>query len=82
MATRETVLILLNGEELETRTKWNAANRAIEDHVGKVAKAESQDYRLVESKSEKVGFYHVSGYRVWERNSDGLTLRFEIEKIA
>lgn len=81
MATRENFLILLNGEALQTRHKWNAANRAIEQYVGELAKAEGKDYRLADSHSEKVGFYHVSGFRVWERE-DGLALRFEVEKVG
>lgn len=80
MAKRETFKITANGVEFETRSKWNAANRAVEKKIGEIAQLEGSDYKLIDSESVKEGFYHVSGYRVW-RGDNGNIVRFEIKKV-
>lgn len=79
MATRENFHIFANGVLIETRHKWNAANRAVEAKAGELAKAENTTYRLTESGSRKEGFHHVEGFRVW-RGDNGRSVRFEIRK--
>ena len=80
MAQRETFQITANGVPVETRTKWNAANRAVEAKALEAARAENTVYRLVESESRKEGFYHVEGVRVW-RGDNGNIIRFEIRRV-
>ena len=65
--------------------KWNSANREVERIVGEIANDECRDYRLIDSKSEKEGFYHVSGVRVWGTGitlHDSKQISFFITKIA
>ena len=81
--------INLNGSVVATRFAWNAAIRAIEDHLRKrafsVAKEQNQNatYRLVESHSEKAPndkWHFIRGYRVWQSAHE--TLRYTIELRA
>lgn len=65
--------------------KWNSANREVERLIGEIAQAEGRTYRLIESESEKQGFYHVSGVRVWGTGvtlHDSKEISFFITKIA
>jgi hypothetical protein len=79
---REEFLITSTEGHNVVKNKWNSANREVERLVGEVAQVEGADYRLTDSKSEKTGFYHVSGVRVWTRKSDGKEISFFITKIA
>ena len=47
-----------------------------------IAIQEGKTYRLIDSKSEKVGFYFVSGVRVWATDHDSKEISFFITKIA
>lgn len=76
---RETFEIKANGVIFDTRSKWNASIRSIERKVIEIAKAEGTFYELVDSHSEKEGFCHVRGFRVWE-GRNGNVIKFEVEK--
>jgi len=76
---REIFEITLNGELVDTRSKWNAARRSIEKLAGDVARSRSQMFVLAESSSVKEGFGHVSGVFVW-RSVDH-QLEFKIKKL-
>ena len=76
---RETFEIKANGVIFDTRTKWNASIRSIERKVNEIAQAEGTVYELVDSYSEKEGFYHVRGFRVW-KGRNGNVIKFEVEK--
>jgi hypothetical protein len=75
---RENYTISYNGKQA-VKHKWNAAVREIERLIKEIAREENTTYTLTGSHSEKEGFYHVSGYRQWERE-DGKIVMFEIRK--
>lgn len=64
-----------------TKTKWNSANRAVENLVGEIAEAEQTTYNLIDSESIKEGFNHVKGSRTW-KSKEGKVVVFNIEKVA
>lgn len=76
---RETFEIKANGVIFDTRSKWNASIRSIEEKINKISKAENTAYELVDSYSEKEGFCHVRGFRVW-KGHNGNVIKFEITK--
>ena len=76
---RETFEIKANGVVFDTRSKWNSSIRSIEGKVNEIAKVESTVYELVDSHSEKEGFYNVRGFRVW-KGRNGNVIKFEVEK--
>jgi len=82
---REEFLITSTEGHNVIKNAWNSANREVEKLVGEIAKSEGRDYRLIDSKSEKEGFYHVSGVRVWGTGvtlHDAKEISFFITKIA
>ena len=82
---REKFLITSKAGHNVTKYKWNSANREIEKIIGEIAQAEGKDYRLIDSQSEKEGFYHVSGSRTWgngETLHDSKEITFFITKIV
>lgn len=78
---REAFLIVSTDGHNVTKTKWNAANRAVEGLVKELANAESTTYHLVDSESVKEGFNHVKGSRTW-KSLTGKVVVFTIEKVA
>lgn len=78
---RENFLITSTEGHEVIKFKWNSANREVENLIGEVAKNEGSNWNLVESESEKQGFHHISGVRVWERK-DGKRISFFITKVA
>lgn len=81
--------ISLNGSVVATRFAWNAAIRAIEEHVKQRARLlaveteKDVSYRLVESHSERAPgdkWHFIRGYRVWQSAHE--TLRYTIELRA
>ena len=61
--------------------KWNSANREVENIIGKIARAELQNYKLTFTSSvgdSKAG--HTSGVREWTGQIDGNVIRFTITK--
>lgn len=76
---RETFSITYNDQTV-TKSTWNACNREVENIIRKIAQEEGMVYSLVDSHSEKEGFYHVQGHRLWER-MDGKLVMFNIEKV-
>lgn len=79
MTTRKNFQITANGKVVDVRHAWNAANRSVEKLIGEIALAEGSSYRLTHSESEKVGFNHVRGVRVWS-GENGRQVRFEINQ--
>jgi hypothetical protein len=82
---REEFLITSTEGHSITKHAWNSANREVERLVGEIANSEGRNYRLIDSKSEKEGFYHVSGIRVWGTGvtlHDAKEISFFITKIA
>lgn len=79
---REQFLITSTQGHNVVKYKWNTANREVEKMVGEIAIQEDKTYRLIDSKSEKVGFYFVSGVRVWATDHDSKEISFFITKIA
>ena len=63
------------------KTKWNAANREVQRLIQEHANNNEGAWALVESTSEKQGFYHASGVRVWESDK-GEKVTFFITKTA
>ncbi len=78
---REQFLITSTIGHNVTKTKWNAANREVERLIREHARNNAEYWSLVESTSEKDGFYHVSGARVWQSDK-GEKISFFITKIA
>lgn len=80
---REEFLITSTAGHNVIKTKWNAANREADKLLQQYANehASATTWIMVESKSEKDGFYHVSGVRVWESDK-GDKISFFITKIA
>ena len=81
--------ISLNGSVVATRFAWNAAIRAIEEHLRKRARLlaveteKDASYHLVESHSEKAPndkWHFVRGHRTWQSAHE--TLRYTIELRA
>ena len=62
------------------KTKWNAANGEAQRLIQEHANSNGGTWTLIESTSEKQGFYHVSGVRVWESDK-GEKITFFITKI-
>ena len=79
---RETFEIRVNGILIETRSKWNAATKAIESKIKEIAKSESQMYMLSDKESIKGEYGFVQGYRTWKGMKDGRILKFEIKKLG
>lgn len=78
---RENFEISFNGETM-IKHKWNSSIRAIESKIREIATADGPGttYNLVDSVSNKTGFYHTSGSRTWERQ-DGKRIIFTISKL-
>jgi hypothetical protein len=78
---REQFLITSTDGHEVTKTKWNAANREVENLIGLIANEEATTYNLIDSESVKEGFNHVKGSRTW-KSKDGKVVVFNIEKVA
>ncbi|UOL48854.1 hypothetical protein [Pseudomonas phage Astolliot] len=77
---RENFEISFEGQTI-IKHKWNSSIRAIESKIREIADAERPaTYSLVDSVSNKTGFYHTSGSRTWERQ-DGKRIIFTIKKL-
>lgn len=79
---REEFLITSTAGHSVIKHKWNSANREIERIMGEIAQAEGKTYRLIDSQSEKQGFYHVSGSRTWATELGSKEITFFITKIS
>jgi hypothetical protein len=75
---RENFKISYNGIEV-IKHKWNSACREVERLIGEIAQEQGKTFRLVKQHSEKEGFGHVVGIRVWQ--SDDSIVLFTIEKV-
>lgn len=82
---REQFLITSTEGHNVIKYKWNSANREVERLIGEIADKEGRNYRLIDSQSEKEGFYHISGVRVWgtgETLYNSKEITFFITKLA
>lgn len=69
--------------------KWNSARKEVGRLMQEYANQQGEkellsilEYELIENKSEKEGFYHVSGVMTWKEKMNGDTISFFITKIA
>ena len=69
--------------------KWNSARQEVHRLMQEYANQQGEkellsilEYELIENKSEKEGFYHVSGVMTWKEKVNGDTISFFITKIA
>ena len=86
---REQFLITSTEGHNVVKYKWNSARqevaRLMQEYVNLEGEKHPQShlqYDLVENKSEKNGFYHVSGVVSWEEKATGDKISFFITKIA
>lgn len=86
---REQFLITSTKGHNVTKYKWNSARKEVgclmQEYVNQQGEKELLsilEYELIENKSEKEGFYHVSGVMTWKEKVNGDTISFFITKIA
>lgn len=86
---REEFLITSTKGHNVIKYKWNSARKEVGRLMQEYANQQGEkellsilEYELIENKSEKEGFYHVSGVMTWKEKMNGDTISFFITKIA
>ena len=84
---RENFLITSTKGHSVTKHKWNSARKEVARLMQEYANQQAENdmlhilqYDLVEEKSEKQGFYHVSGVMTWEEKITRDRISFFITK--
>lgn len=78
---REYFDIFRNCELIDTRTKFNACNRAVEADIREIAHGEEQTYSLVSSATERdERKMAVHGCRVWRGDKSQTDVVYTIVK--
>lgn len=78
---REQFLITSTEGHNTIKFKWNSARKEVQRLMQEYADSNGGAYTL-ESKSEKQGFYYVSGVMVYTDMATGKEISFFITKIA
>lgn len=86
---REQFLITSTACHNVIKYKWNSARKEVQRLMQEYVNSEGEkypqshlQYDLIENKSEKNGFYHVSCVVTWQEKFNGDKISFFITKIA